>query len=887
MRSMVGYVNVQDHGALGNGVNDDAPAIAKAIAAALGSNVGNLPRSAGIVFSPGRYRLGSGIEFPPSLSLLIEDQATLAPDSGVTVSILSEISAGLYPIFGGEGQITGPLGVSAVYPQWFGASGSRQSVKGSIGKNSDQLKLQSKLDFRNGQYVSIPDAQPCRAEAPSKLQAAIKGPAGKSSYTYSVVALDDTGGVSSASTVVVKNAPAAMTPLNAVVLSWSPASNAAAYAVYGRTAGTAKLLARVLNPTWTDSGAAIRSDAPPIPAQLPAFGSFVARIIGGGGTTDLTLSSPSPTAVNKFIEHDDTLPVKRALAVAGATGKVTFPQGNYPVWDTLYCQAAAIAGEGTVNLLFKPYAPYDLKPCLEISSANTLVSGVGVGSGREAYSLNAPTWADPSLFAGQYYDMFVTGSSGIRIVGSARPSFQDVRTGSLKVGILLDNDVGHVYFYDCMLTGLIGVYCRRNTGDYYFEGCNMTGVFCGLLFGVQSVSNHSGGFGAQLNRVHMGFAPYSIYQAIDDADLYASATSVLGLGCIFNTVQHEQIGEAAIKLLPKSASKILVTGGFGLSWSINQYSTPRQGWQFALPDSLLPAAQRQKYAAWFGTLNDSDVPRGSITGNLVASSAPGALGAVRIERLATTSDLEGLSLDYATILSKEPYAERSLSPLTLLRDRTLRAYNQVVRGNLLQNPESPSSYKAAGGSLSVPGSLPIPLTGAIREELGASPSLLQFTPVANASLCQLQINLSPTPYSSAGVPLSLSLWAYSTSQGGINVRLNATGDTAADSRAFYNQTAYPRGSWLKITGVDDTPTDQNVRFTLISIELPRDRPTYLAGLMLSEGPLAAYSPRYHLAADDDLELVRPGDGVILTSPGGKRFRLTINDQGQLGIAPVS
>ncbi|MDG0814404.1 hypothetical protein [Cohnella rhizosphaerae] len=815
----------------------------------------------------------------------------LEPDPGTTVSMFSQISAGLYPIFGGEGQIVGPMDVPEIYPQWFGASGSRNSVIGAIGKNANLLKLQNKLDFRNGEYVSIPDTAPCRAAAPAKLQAAVKGPAGKAVYNYIVVALDDTGGISAPATIAVNNAPAAITPSNAVVLTWSPAANAAAYAVYGRTAGSARLLARVQQTTWTDRGAGVRSDAPAVPAQLPAPGSFVARIVGGGGTTELTLSASAPLAVNKFIEHDDTLPIKRALTAAGTTGKLVFAPGNYPIWDTIGVQTAALAGNGSVNLLFKPYAPYDLKPCLEILNANTVFSGINVGSGRETYSLNAPTWADPALFGGQYYDMFVTGSCGIRIVGSGRPSFHEVRTSSLKVGVLLDNDVGHLYFYNCMLSGLVGVYCSRNTGDYYFESCDITGVFCGLMLGVKSVSNHSGGFGAQLHRVHMGFSPFSIYQVIDDADLYASVNSVSGLSCIFNTVQHEQIGEAAIKLLPKSESNMIVTGGFGLSWSSYQYATPRQGWQFALPDSLLPAAQRQQYAVWLGTLGNSDIPRGSVTGNLFASAAPGALGAARIEKLATTSDLEGLSLDASLIVSKEPFAELSLNPATLLRDRTLRAFNPVVRGNLLQNPESPASYKLVGGTLNASANAPVPVPGVFREELGPMPVILQFTPAPNAALCQLQINLAVASYPSSSIPLSLSLWVYSASQSGINVRLNATGSVgtaaAVDKRAYYSQTVYPRGSWSKITGIDNTPTDQSVVYSFVSLELPRDRPTYFAGLMLSEGPLAAFSPRYHIAADDDVELVRPGDGLVLTSPGGNRFRLTVNDQGQISISPVN
>ncbi|MFD2328455.1 hypothetical protein ACFSR7_04280 [Cohnella sp. GCM10020058] len=881
---MADSLSAQSFGASGNGTKDDSEALSQAVQTAIVSSDtggGNT-----VTLGPGVYRISSDIVLPASLTYRFADGAMLAPDAGVTVTVLGSIEAGMSAVFGGSGSYKGPMAAPVVLPQWFGASGSRNSVNGKISKGSNKLMLSSPLDFRNGQFVSIPSGTPCLLSAPAGLKTVLTSTGGSSSYTYTVLAVDVYGGLSPASSVTVQRGPDLIAPDNAVVVSWNAVAGAAGYYIYGRTVGSSVRIARVQETSWRDNGAALRSTEPALPKSLPSPGIWITRILNGAGSNVLTLESNSAYTLNQPVSHDDTLPIRQAIKMAGSGGKVTFPPGSYRIYDTIQCDVAALTGNGRPLLMFVPEFIYDLKPCIDIN-ADTVVNGLQIGSGKESYYLDNAVWADPKLFSMQYYDMFVVGCSGFRVSGAAKPTFRDVRTATIKVGLLLDSTAGHIYVFESKLNGLIGVYCRVNTEDYYFESSDITGVFCGLLFGVRLISNHYGGFSGYLNRVHMGFSPYSIYQAIDDPDVYASSVSVLGLMATLDWVSQEQIGEATIKLLPKSDSRIRVTCGFGHSWSDYKYSTPRQGWQYALPDSLMPANQRQQYAAWFGTLRDSDIPRGSVTGNLTVSSAPGAIGSARIEKLSTTSNLEGLYLDRVTIVAKESYSEVSVSSFSLLQDRTKQVYNAVTRGNLLLNPEAPASYKIVGGTLTVASSTDLSLPRLMRAELGATPVTLLFTPASNATLSQIQLKLASAPYTPASNPLSMSLWAYTASQNGMNVKLNGTGKSSNDNRYYYNQTVYPKGVWSKITGVDGTPMDGSVAFQQVSIELPRDRPTYFAGLMLSEGPLAAFSPRYHIAADDDVELVRPGDGVILTSPGGKRFRLTINDQGQITISPVT
>jgi|GEM_PF-2416792 len=876
---MEDYRSAQEAGTAGNGQTDDSGALLKAIAAATAAS--GKDSVSGLHFPPGRYRIAADMVFPDALTLSFADKALLVPDAGVTVTIRSSIVAGMYPIFGGEGEIKGPLRVPEVFPQWFGGSGSAASVLGSIQKNDNTLTLQDPLDFCNGQYVAIPGARPCGAAAPGGLKGTVNGAAGQTSYSYTVVAIDDTGGMSTAATVTVQGGPAVISPELSISLQWEAAAGAAAYWIYGRTPGSVRRLAQVSETSWMDRGAAIRKNEPALPANLPAPGTLITRIADGGGSKRLILTDASAYRVQAFINHDDTFAIQRAFQSCGASGKMTLPSGTYRVTDTLVCQIPQLCGKGFAELQFSPLAPYDLKPCLDIVDTPSTLDHLQISGGSQAYMLDNPDWADPKLFGGQYYDALVHGSSGIRISGASRPLFREVSTRSnLKCGFVLDNRAGHISFYDCSIGGLAGVYCRMNTGDYFFEGCNITGTLCGVMFGVRSVSGHSGGLGAQFNRVHMGFAPYSFYQTIDDPELYRKVFNVEGMTCLLTTVQHEQIGEAAFKLLPKSVSRLMVVGGFGMSWSINSYSRPRTGWQFALPDELMPPEQRQQYAAWFGTLGFSDIPAGAVTGNLFMSSAPGAKGTARIEQLAQTSNLDGLSPANVDIIAKESAAQVTFSVNEIMTRRSYRSNNPVGRGNLLRHPENPSSYRVTGGSLTVAAADRSKLPAELLAQLGDEPVLLQFTPAKGAQVCNLQLDFAQRPYATLQLPLSMTLWIYTSSASGVNTRLQARTANGKLSD-FYVQTLYPRGSWIRIAGEEGTPVAEPAAFEQMSINLPKDQPTLLCGIMVSEGPLSGYASEPHITADADVELTRPGDALILTSPKGIRFRITVDDQGKL------
>lgn len=79
----------------------------------------------GTIFFPrGLYRFTSNTTFPSNLTLSFQEGAILSPDSGVTLTINSQIEAGLFQIFGGDGIIAGDKRNDYVFPQWWGVKGN-------------------------------------------------------------------------------------------------------------------------------------------------------------------------------------------------------------------------------------------------------------------------------------------------------------------------------------------------------------------------------------------------------------------------------------------------------------------------------------------------------------------------------------------------------------------------------------------------------------------------------------------------------------------------------------------------------------------------------------------------------------------------------------------
>lgn len=73
-----------------------------------------------IYFPTGTYKLSTNITIPVNVNLFMESGAVFSIDSGVTLTINGEITAGLWQIFSGSGDVGGKPKTSVFYPQWFG-----------------------------------------------------------------------------------------------------------------------------------------------------------------------------------------------------------------------------------------------------------------------------------------------------------------------------------------------------------------------------------------------------------------------------------------------------------------------------------------------------------------------------------------------------------------------------------------------------------------------------------------------------------------------------------------------------------------------------------------------------------------------------------------------
>lgn len=61
--------------------------------------------------------------------------------------------------------------------------------------------------------------------------------------------------------------------------------------------------------------------------------------------------------------------------------------------------------------------------------------------------------------------------------------------------------------------------------------------------------------------------------------------------------------------------------------------------------------------------------------------------------------------------------------------------------------------------------------------------------------------------------------------------------------------------------------------------LSQASPTYICALRLTEAALSPYSPTEHLSTTKDIELLDSSKGIILCSEDGKRFKMTISNEG--------
>ncbi|WP_028545791.1 glycosyl hydrolase family 28-related protein [Paenibacillus taiwanensis] len=137
-------ISITAFGAVGNGIKDDTKALVKA------SNL----LSGTIYFPTGTYLLNDNLTFNSNLTLAFGENAKIQVASGKSLYINGKIVAGLYKIFGGQGNVAGTAAIKTVYPEWFGALGNsvqddRPYIQAAVNYAS-QLTTNAAVHFSSG-----------------------------------------------------------------------------------------------------------------------------------------------------------------------------------------------------------------------------------------------------------------------------------------------------------------------------------------------------------------------------------------------------------------------------------------------------------------------------------------------------------------------------------------------------------------------------------------------------------------------------------------------------------------------------------------------------------------------------------------------------------------
>ncbi|MGG1876571.1 glycosyl hydrolase family 28-related protein [Paenibacillus cisolokensis] len=579
---------------------------------------------------------------------------------------------------------------------------------------------------------------------------------------------------------------------------------------------------------------------------------------------------------------DDTAAFQAAMQACDKRYRLFIPAGDYLVRQTIENHSRGIFGVASYvdgaqagsRIIWDPEDnEADLLPCIRIQDAGIhAVFEDFTVSGKTSYTpKNLANWVDKERFEQGLYEMFSPGPAGIEIAGRAQPIFRNIRTLGVKVGQLLNSTNGHIYSYDCNWGGLVGVYCRINSGDYLYQGGMITGAFCGILLGTILHAGHRGGIEVNLHRVHMGYAPYGIYQCIDGGlDDYNRAPSVLGLRGIFTNAQFEQCGEAAIKLLTKSLTSNLLMFGFGFSWSVLDYPPEHSGWAYPLPDTLKPREEKQQYAAWFGTVQ-APVTISEHLGKLRRSSAPGARGTAFIDTLTgyQASDLSGLEMADVVIRRKVSSIYRNEDLHTRMMEREHRALMPVSAPNLLRNPEVLSNWTATNGaslSLVRADQVPVPISNEMKQILGSDPVILKVTPDGDRSpTVSIKFNADRLPYrGDAGRNLAMQYFILETEYE-TPPYYKTIGRISGENHEyiFNDASSWQNKEWKHQRG-REIASKTGLLYDFSIGFIPKSGDTYIAGVMVTWDHIGSYSPYPHSYMTSSLEIGGQGSGVILT-----------------------
>lgn len=317
---------------------------------------------------------------------------------------------------------------------------------------------------------------------------------------------------------------------------------------------------------------------------------------------------------------DTQLAAKLSAAAASSTYARVVPATV--LTDAGIAAAAVTAGVGG-RVFLLPGETYVLSAPVTLDRVGLIGDGsptlsvpVDLGAGVAALTFTSPGEGDDNSIPIEGFTLIGSGvrslgvktanGDGIAITGFAKPILRDVRVRQFGSGIVWNNSVGHIYHQHIEVTDCFyGIYCKNNSYDYFVTDSRIDG---NTFANFATPANQ--GFAAMvLTNVHMGFAPYGIYQ--EPTPAAQGSTGVFLQEVILRHARMEAIGNAAILsdatedgTNHSSTSNLLIEHP-GFSWSAT-YKIAARDKNYAV---VLPFTQRRirieggAYPFTAGTLN--------------------------------------------------------------------------------------------------------------------------------------------------------------------------------------------------------------------------------------------------------------------------------------------
>jgi hypothetical protein len=298
----------------------------------------NVTGSGGMVLATSPTLVTPALGTPSALTLT---HATGLPNSGLVNSSVT-VSGATCTL----GSTCNPAisGTAITLESYYG-SGSTENTSGTISASSTSLALGAAKDFTDNEYVRVNGAGATFTVNQVSGLSGVGSCTGTCAtvYYFSVSSLDASGGVGAKVENSNGGNAATLSGTNYLQISWTAPSGGGqvGYAIWLSQGDNAHYaLAAIVAANATSYRFATNSgiSGPDWIAQSPSISAqsdwLTSQISSGGGTTTLTLATPSTTAVmGQYVIHDDTVPCTNAVGAALVTGGgvVQFGQRNYPM----------------------------------------------------------------------------------------------------------------------------------------------------------------------------------------------------------------------------------------------------------------------------------------------------------------------------------------------------------------------------------------------------------------------------------------------------------------------------------------------------------------------------------------------------------------------------